>query len=109
MPAFLNQNLIHKSTVQPSNVWLNLHINNTYFYCHRNLRGEIEKQNLAVNREFFEALRTMKNQVDSLCGDINVMSDCCEQMISQLNSTKEKTHGECIFMDSWDPVCPKPS
>lgn len=59
----------------------------------RNLRGEIEKQNLAVNREFFEALRKQKEQVDSLCEDINVMSNCCEQMIHQLNATKEKTHG----------------
>ncbi|OQR69833.1 conserved oligomeric Golgi complex subunit 6-like [Tropilaelaps mercedesae] len=59
----------------------------------RNLRGEIEKQNLAVNQEFFEALRTLKEQVDSLCEDIHVMSSCCEEMIHQLNSTKEKTHG----------------
>ena len=66
----------------------------------RNLRGEIEKQNLAVNKEFFESLKSLKEQVDSLCEDIGVMSNCCEDIISQLNSTKEKTHGNSILFSA---------
>lgn len=58
----------------------------------RNLRGDIEKRSLAINEEFLQSFRDVKESLDALCEDINSMSVCCKDMIEKLNTTKSQTN-----------------
>lgn len=58
----------------------------------RNLRSDIEKKNLAVNEEFVQAFREVKEVLDKMCGDIHTMSNHCKDMTDRLQKTKAQTH-----------------
>ncbi|XP_064457671.1 conserved oligomeric Golgi complex subunit 6-like [Ornithodoros turicata] len=58
----------------------------------RNLRGDIEKRSLAINEEFLQSFRDVKESLDGLCDDINAMNSCCKDMMDKLNTTKSQTN-----------------
>ncbi|KAK7496642.1 hypothetical protein BaRGS_00012049 [Batillaria attramentaria] len=58
----------------------------------RNLRSDIEKRSLTINEEFLSAFQAVKEQLDSVYGDVKAMSDCCADMTNRLKAAKAQTH-----------------
>ncbi|PVD24289.1 hypothetical protein C0Q70_14760 [Pomacea canaliculata] len=58
----------------------------------RNLRSDIEKRSLAINEEFLSAFQAVKEQLDSVYGDVKAMSDCCQDMTNRLKAAKAQTN-----------------
>ncbi|KAK7102644.1 conserved oligomeric Golgi complex subunit 6-like [Littorina saxatilis] len=58
----------------------------------RNLRSDIEKKSLAINEEFLSAFQAVKEQLDSVYGDVQAMNDCCSDMTNRLKAAKAQTH-----------------
>ncbi|KAL3852068.1 hypothetical protein ACJMK2_015756 [Sinanodonta woodiana] len=58
----------------------------------RNLRGDIERRSLAINEEFLETFQVVKEQLDSVYGDVKAMNECCQDMTNRLKVAKEQTH-----------------
>uniref|UniRef100_A0A3Q3VJS7 Conserved oligomeric Golgi complex subunit 6 n=1 Tax=Mola mola TaxID=94237 RepID=A0A3Q3VJS7_MOLML len=57
----------------------------------RNLRGDIEKRSLAINEEFAQIFKEVKEELESVNEDVQAMSACCEEMTDRLKAAKEKT------------------
>ncbi|XP_058462826.1 conserved oligomeric Golgi complex subunit 6 [Malaya genurostris] len=55
----------------------------------RNLRSQIERRSLAINENFLEQFRQVKEALDSICSDIDSISASVESMKTQLNNTEE--------------------
>ncbi|KAL8609891.1 Golgi transport complex subunit 6 [Nucella lapillus] len=58
----------------------------------RNLRSDIEKKSLSINEEFLSAFQAVKEQLDSVYGDVKAMNDCCTYMTDRLKAAKAQTH-----------------
>ncbi|XP_076448028.1 conserved oligomeric Golgi complex subunit 6-like [Babylonia areolata] len=58
----------------------------------RNLRSDIEKKSLSINEEFLSAFQAVKEQLDSVYGDVKAMNDCCTDMTNRLKAAKAQTH-----------------
>uniref|UniRef100_A0A4W4GSN7 Conserved oligomeric Golgi complex subunit 6 n=1 Tax=Electrophorus electricus TaxID=8005 RepID=A0A4W4GSN7_ELEEL len=50
----------------------------------RNLRGDIEKRSLAINEEFVRIFKDVKEDLESIHGDVQAMSSCCGEMTNRL-------------------------
>uniref|UniRef100_A0AAY5ER80 Conserved oligomeric Golgi complex subunit 6 n=1 Tax=Electrophorus electricus TaxID=8005 RepID=A0AAY5ER80_ELEEL len=57
----------------------------------RNLRGDIEKRSLAINEEFVRIFKDVKEDLESIHGDVQAMSSCCGEMTNRLKAAKEQT------------------
>ncbi|XP_077168698.1 conserved oligomeric Golgi complex subunit 6 [Paroedura picta] len=57
----------------------------------RNLRGDIEHRSLAINEEFVCIFKQVKEELESINEDVQVMSNCCQEMTSHLKAAKEQT------------------
>ncbi|XP_077014146.1 conserved oligomeric Golgi complex subunit 6 isoform X2 [Tamandua tetradactyla] len=57
----------------------------------RNLRGDIERRSLAINEEFVNIFKDVKEELESINEDIQAMSSCCQDMTSRLQAAKEQT------------------
>lgn len=57
----------------------------------RNLRSQIEKRSLAINEEFFNAFREVKNVFDDVYNDVAKMSKSVAEMTKRLENTKAQT------------------
>ncbi|XP_076347341.1 conserved oligomeric Golgi complex subunit 6 [Tachypleus tridentatus] len=59
----------------------------------QNLRSDIEKRSLAVNKEFLSAFQEVKEALDAVCDDVQAINECCQDMTDRLQATKSQTHG----------------
>ncbi|CAG12781.1 unnamed protein product [Tetraodon nigroviridis] len=57
----------------------------------RNLRGDIERRSLAINEEFAQIFKEVKEELESVNEDVQAMSECCEEMTNRLKAAKEQT------------------
>ncbi|EDL35232.1 component of oligomeric golgi complex 6, isoform CRA_c [Mus musculus] len=57
----------------------------------RNLRGDIERRSLAINEEFVNIFKDVKEELESINEDVQAMSSCCQDMTSRLQAAKEQT------------------
>ncbi|XP_004619606.1 conserved oligomeric Golgi complex subunit 6 [Sorex araneus] len=57
----------------------------------RNLRGDIERRSLAINEEFVNIFKEVKEELESISEDVQAMSSCCQDMTSRLQAAKEQT------------------
>uniref|UniRef100_A0AAV2J2G5 Conserved oligomeric Golgi complex subunit 6 n=1 Tax=Knipowitschia caucasica TaxID=637954 RepID=A0AAV2J2G5_KNICA len=57
----------------------------------RNLRGDIERRSLAINQDFAQIFKAVKEELESVSEDVQAMSSCCEEMTNRLKATKEQT------------------
>ncbi|XP_072394400.1 conserved oligomeric Golgi complex subunit 6 [Diabrotica undecimpunctata] len=57
----------------------------------RNLRSQIEKRSLDVNKQFLRSFQEVKHAFDSIYNDIADMSKSIQDMESRLQSTKSRT------------------
>ncbi|EHB07452.1 Conserved oligomeric Golgi complex subunit 6 [Heterocephalus glaber] len=57
----------------------------------RNLRGDIERRSLAINEEFVNIFKKVKEELESINEDVQAMSSCCQDMTSRLKAAKEQT------------------
>ncbi|KAK2156367.1 hypothetical protein LSH36_215g03002 [Paralvinella palmiformis] len=57
----------------------------------RNLRSDIERRSLAINEEFVESFRVVKEQLDSVYADVKAVNECCQDMSSRLKAAKDQT------------------
>ncbi|GAB5566300.1 conserved oligomeric Golgi complex subunit 6 isoform X1 [Prionailurus iriomotensis] len=57
----------------------------------RNLRGDIERRSLAINEEFVNIFKEVKEELESINEDVQAMSSCCQDMTSRLQAAKEQT------------------
>ncbi|XP_028321224.1 conserved oligomeric Golgi complex subunit 6-like [Gouania willdenowi] len=57
----------------------------------RNLRGDIERRSLAINEEFAQMFKGVKEELESVHEDVQAMSACCEEMTNRLKASKEQT------------------
>ncbi|XP_060089122.1 conserved oligomeric Golgi complex subunit 6 [Heteronotia binoei] len=57
----------------------------------RNLRGDIEHRSLAINEEFVCIFKQVKEELESINEDVQIMSNCCQEMTSHLKAAKEQT------------------
>ena len=58
----------------------------------RNLRGQIERRNLEINRDFLNAFKSVKESLDEIHNNVKGMSDSCKSM--QVLSVQQ---GGCIL------------
>ncbi|ELU12375.1 hypothetical protein CAPTEDRAFT_181210, partial [Capitella teleta] len=58
----------------------------------RNLRSDIERRSLLINEEFVDCFKVAKEQLDSICEDVQAMNECCLDMTSRLKTAKDQTH-----------------
>lgn len=58
----------------------------------RNLRSDIEKRSLILNEEFLDAFRNVKENLDEICNNIGLMSECSDNMILRLKKVKLQTN-----------------
>lgn len=58
----------------------------------RNLRGDIERQSLTINKNFTEAFSHVIGELDEISQDVQAMSSCCNDMTDRLKTAKEQTH-----------------
>ncbi|XP_066495680.1 conserved oligomeric Golgi complex subunit 6 isoform X2 [Tiliqua scincoides] len=57
----------------------------------RNLRGDIEHRSLSINEEFVYIFKQVKEELESINEDVQVMNNCCQEMTSHLKAAKEQT------------------
>lgn len=57
----------------------------------RNLRGDIEHRSLSINEEFVYIFKQVKEELERINEDVQVMNDCCQDMTSHLKAAKEQT------------------
>ncbi|XP_051934424.1 conserved oligomeric Golgi complex subunit 6 [Hippocampus zosterae] len=57
----------------------------------RNLRGDIERRSLAINEDFAQIFKEVKEELESVHEDVQAMSTCCAEMTSRLKAAKEQT------------------
>ncbi|KAJ6659214.1 hypothetical protein lerEdw1_019260 [Lerista edwardsae] len=57
----------------------------------RNLRGDIEHRSLAINEEFVYIFKQVKEELESINEDVQIMSNCCQDMTNHLKAAKEQT------------------
>uniref|UniRef100_A0A674NC70 Conserved oligomeric Golgi complex subunit 6 n=1 Tax=Takifugu rubripes TaxID=31033 RepID=A0A674NC70_TAKRU len=57
----------------------------------RNLRGDIERRSLAINEEFAQIFKAVKEELESVNEDVQAMSECCDEMTNRLKAAKEQT------------------
>ncbi|KAG4071058.1 hypothetical protein HA402_001495 [Bradysia odoriphaga] len=58
----------------------------------RNLRSQIEKRSLAINENFLNALKQVKDAVDAIYSDISSMTSAVNEMQDCLNSAQSQSH-----------------
>lgn len=58
----------------------------------RNLRSQIEKRSLEINKEFLASFRVVKESLDSICGEVCQMNDSVTKMRETLQQTQNQTH-----------------
>ncbi|XP_061637601.1 conserved oligomeric Golgi complex subunit 6 isoform X2 [Phyllopteryx taeniolatus] len=57
----------------------------------RNLRGDIERRSLAINEDFAQIFKEVKDELESVHEDVQAMTTCCAEMTSRLKAAKEQT------------------
>jgi len=57
----------------------------------RNLRGQIERRNLEINRDFLNAFKCVKESLDEIHNNVKGMSDSCKSMQGRLEKSKLQT------------------
>lgn len=57
----------------------------------RNLRGQIERRNLEINRDFLNAFKSVKESLDEIHSNVKGMSDSCKSMQGRLEKSKLQT------------------
>ncbi|XP_054852884.1 conserved oligomeric Golgi complex subunit 6 isoform X1 [Eublepharis macularius] len=57
----------------------------------RNLRGDIEHRSLTINEEFVSIFKQVKEELESINEDVQIMNNCCQEMTSHLKAAKEQT------------------
>uniref|UniRef100_A0A671UH25 Conserved oligomeric Golgi complex subunit 6 n=1 Tax=Sparus aurata TaxID=8175 RepID=A0A671UH25_SPAAU len=63
----------------------------------RNLRGDIERRSLAINEEFAQIFKEVKEELESVHEDVQAMSTCCEEMTDRLKVSKEGDYNIRLF------------
>ncbi|KAE9606951.1 hypothetical protein Lal_00025871 [Lupinus albus] len=57
----------------------------------RNLRSNIEKRALSINREFIDASLAAQLALDSVENEVNALAECCDSIAKALNSCSAST------------------
>lgn len=57
----------------------------------KNLKSVIERRGLKISQEFLGEFKVLKEQIDAIRGEVQNMSDCCEEMTDRLKSAKTQT------------------
>lgn len=71
---------------------LSIFFNENNIRTRRNLRSDIERRSLAINEEFVDAFRDVKEQLESIYKEVESMNSCCQDMTSRLKNAKSQTH-----------------
>mgnify|MGYP003729868637 CR=1 FL=1 len=50
----------------------------------KNLKSVIERRGLKISQEFLNDFKVLKEQIDQIRGEVQNMSDCCEEMTDRL-------------------------
>ena len=58
----------------------------------RELRSDIERRSLQINKQFVQAFQQVKEGLDTVTADINAMATTCQNMCDRLHLVKSQTH-----------------
>lgn len=58
----------------------------------RNLRSQIEKRSLEINKDFLASFRVVKESLDSICSEVETMNNSVKKMRETLQRTQTQTH-----------------
>ena len=58
----------------------------------RNLRSQIEKRSLEINKDFLASFREVKESLDMICTEVETMNDSVSRMKETLQKTQNQTH-----------------
>lgn len=58
----------------------------------RNLRSQIEKRSLEINKDFIASFRVVKESLDSICSEVETMNSSVNKMRETLQRTQTQTH-----------------
>lgn len=58
----------------------------------RNLRSQIERRSLEINREFLASFRKVKESLDDICLEVDTMNSSVSKMRETLEKTQTQTH-----------------
>lgn len=58
----------------------------------RNLRSQIEKRSLEINKEFLASFRVVKDSLDFICKEVETMNTSVNKMKETLEQTQNQTH-----------------
>lgn len=58
----------------------------------RNLRSQIEKRSLEINKEFLASFRLVKDSLESICDEVDTMNKSIKKMRDTLQQTQTQTH-----------------
>ncbi|KAG1712189.1 Conserved oligomeric Golgi complex subunit 6 [Nymphon striatum] len=93
----------HKTSVQDTLEalkTLSVFFNENNLRTRRNLRGDVERRSLAINEEYVEAFKAVKEKLDDLHSDVTSISNCCNDMTSRLKANKTKKQNN--FGQNWE-------
>jgi conserved oligomeric Golgi complex subunit 6 len=58
----------------------------------RNLRSQIEKRSLEINKDFLASFRVVKDSLDEICNEVEAMNESVNKMRQTLHRTQTQTH-----------------
>lgn len=58
----------------------------------RNLRSQIEKRSLEINKDFLASFRLVKESLESICQEVETMNSSVSRMRDTLQQTQKQTH-----------------
>lgn len=58
----------------------------------RNLRSQIEKRSLEINKDFLNSFKVVKDSLDAICEEVEAMNSSVNRMRETLHRTQTQTH-----------------
>lgn len=58
----------------------------------RNLRSQIEKRSLEINKDFLASFRVVKESLEEICQEVETMNSSVDRMRETLQQTQKQTH-----------------
>jgi len=71
---------------------LSVFFNENTLRSRRELRSDIERRSLDINRQFVDAFKSVKDELVKVTDDVNQMATTCDNMCVRLHAVKSQTH-----------------